>query len=57
MFKSIIREVANLCQGLDNKIKYFLMFTGSQEVTSTLRLIIQLYHREGMHALFAGEVP
>lgn len=30
---------------------------GSTQVTSTLRLIIQLYHREGMHALFAGLVP
>ncbi|XP_048730793.2 probable mitochondrial glutathione transporter SLC25A40 [Ostrea edulis] len=30
---------------------------GSQEVTSTLRLIIQLYYREGAHALFAGLVP
>ncbi|XP_062597989.1 probable mitochondrial glutathione transporter SLC25A40 [Saccostrea cucullata] len=30
---------------------------GSQEVTSTLRLIIQLYQREGIHALFAGLVP
>lgn len=33
----------------------FSVLSGSTQVTSTLRLIIQLYHREGMHALFAGK--